>query len=233
MLHGLNGYPLAGMALSLAAEGYCLIWGKGVRFIAFFAALTAAFAVAAFPPWLDALAVVFGTGPGMVVLAVGGIGCGAAYVTDQMRHLHVTRTPILGTVAGTAIVLIWAMRSQLATQGAKIGPGTAAALGQATRQIQSGQAAASMSMSSAVLIIGVALGALFVIWRFRKRLHESRKQQGRPFFHVQPFGVPLNGGGRKAIAAGPGGPVMPGGPGAGKAPKAERGGLFGWRGRRR
>jgi hypothetical protein len=207
-----NGYALALMVFSISGEVFCLLLGKGVRLIAFFAAATALLAVAALPPWRDALAGVFGTGPGMVVLVLMAFFFGLAYAIDHIRHLHVVRTPILGTIAGTALILAWAMRSQLGAQGAKLGPKTAAAIGQASQQIQSGHAAAAETGSERAVIFALAAVAVFALWRLRKHLHKRR-----PFAHAQPFGA-IAGGSRAALPAGSGGSGGPGGSGKGAKP---------------
>ena len=194
-MHGYNGYALALMVFSISGEVFCLLLGKGVRLIAFFAAATALLAVAALPPWRDALAGVFGTGPGMVFLVLLAAGFGFAYAHDHLKGLHVVRTPILGTVAGTALILAWAMRAQLGAQGAKLGPKTAAAIGQAGQQIQSGHAAAAETGSTRAVVFAVAIACLIGLWRLRARLHKRR-----PFAVAQPFG-----GSRLALPAGQGG----------------------------
>lgn len=196
-MHGFNGYPLVLLVFSVVGEGYCLLLRKGVRLISLFAATTAVLAVAAIPPWRDALAGVFGTGPGLVILVLIAFFGGIAYVTDHMRHLHVARTPVIGTLAATAAVLAYAMRAELGAQGAKLIPKTGAALNQATHQISSGQAAAAMTGSSRAVVLAVGAAVVFTVWRIRRKLHQTR-----PFTHAQPFGVVS---GAKAITAGPGG----------------------------
>lgn len=180
----LNGYPLTLMVFALVAGGFCLKLGKGARVVSLCAAIAALLAVLAIPPWMDALAAVFATGPGMVVLVLLAVVGGAVYVTDHMRHHHPVRTSVFGVIGATAGVMAWAMAPELGAQGSKLGPQTAAALGQAQRQIQSGHAAAQMQGSSALVILAVGAVALFAVARVIHRHHKRR-----PFPNARPFGA--------------------------------------------
>lgn len=179
----LNGYPLALMVFAIAAGGYCLKLGKGARILSLCAALAALLAVLAIPPWMDALASVFATGPGMVVLALLAVAGAGAYITDHLRHHHPVRTSVLGIIGATAGVMAWAMAPELGAQGARLGPQTAAALGQAQHQIASGQAASAMSSSSSLVILATGAAAVIVVGRYVHRHH-----QRRPFAKAQRFG---------------------------------------------
>ena len=212
----LNGYPLALMVFAIAAGGFCLKLGKGARVISLCAASAALLAVLAIPPWMDALASVFATGPGMVVLVLLALAGGAAYITDHLRHHHPVRTTVLGIVGATAGVMAWAMAPQLGAQGAQLGPKTAAALGQAQHQIASGQATSAMSSSSALVILAVGVALVIAVGRYVHRHH-----QRRPFARAQRFG----GGPARALPAGPQGPQQ--GPQARPQPQGRgRPGLF-------
>jgi MFS family permease len=191
-VHGLNGYPLTLLVFTLAAGAFCLKLGKGARVLSLCAAFAALFAVLAIPPWLDALASVFATGPGMAVLVLLAIVSGAVYLTDHLRHHHPVRTSVFGIVAATTGVMAWAMAPELGQQGAKLGPQTAAALGQATKQIQSGHAASAVNPSTALVILAAGVVVLFAVGRVLHRHHKRR-----PFSGAKPFG------GTKAITAGP------------------------------
>jgi hypothetical protein len=188
-----NGWPLALMVFAIAAGGYCLKLGKGARVISLCAALTAVLAVLAIPPWLDALASVFATGPGMVVLVILAISGGAAYITDHLKHHHPVRTTILGIIGATAGVMAWAMAPELGARGAQLGPRTAAALGQAQHQIASGHAASSVSGPTALVTLVAGAAIVFVIGRVIYHHH-----QRRPFPKAQKFG----GGPAAALPAG-------------------------------
>ena len=199
----LNGYPLTLMIFALAAGGFAVALRKGARVVSLCAAAVAVLAVLAIPPWLDALASVFATGPGMVVLVALAVIGSAVYVTDHLRHHHPVRTSVFGIIAATAGVMAWAMAPELGQQGSKLGPKTAAALGQATAQIQSGKAASAMNGSTALVIVAVGAVALFAVGRFLHRQHKTR-----PFPKAQRFG---------------GGPAAALPPGAGGAPGRKRG----------
>lgn len=192
----LNGYPLTLMVFALIAGGFCLKWGKGARVISACAAAAALFAVLAIPPWMDALASVFATGPGMVILVIVSIVSGAVFVLDHLKHHHPVRTTAFGIVAATTGVMAWAMAPQLGAQGSKLGPQTAAALGQAQQQIASGHAASAIPPSTALMYL--AIGAAVVVALVR---YVNRHNQRRPFAKAQPFG----GGRAAALPAGQGG----------------------------
>ena len=197
----LNGYPLVLMVFALCAAGFALKYGKGARVISVCGAAAAVLAVLAIPPWMDALARVFATGPGMVALVILAVTGGAVYLTDHWRHHHPVRTTIAGIIGGTAVVMAWAMAPELGAQGSKLGPQTAAALGQAQHQIASGHAAASVSGSTALVTIAVGALIVFAAGRFLHRQHKRR-----PFANARPFG-----GARAALPAGQGAQHGPGG----------------------
>src|SRR5205085_1936407 len=131
-----NGYPLVLMIFALGIGGFALKLGKGARVISVCAAAAALLAVLAIPPWLDALASVFATGPGMVALVALAVIGNAVFLIDHAKHHHPVRTTVFGIIGATAGVMAFAMAPELGAQGSRLGPQTAAALGQATQQIQ-------------------------------------------------------------------------------------------------
>src|SRR5215469_13738035 len=169
-----NGYALALMVLIAIGAGFCWRNRWLPRVVSLGAALFAVCAIAAFPQWRDALAGVFGSGPGMltlVLLAVLGLG---SFAVDHLRHHHPVRSTALGIVGGTAGILAWAMRSQLSRSGSKLGPKTSAAISQATTQISSGQAAHAETASTRLMIILVALLALAALVALMHKDHKRR-----------------------------------------------------------
>ncbi len=217
-MNGANGYPLALAVLCAGIGGW--IWlharredGKGAlpsstaRAISLCAALAAAFSVVGIPPWRDALAKVFGTGPGMVALVLIVLFGLGFFVIDHIKHHHAVRSTAFGIVGATAGVLAWAMAPELGKRGAKLGPKTAAAMGLAQHQIQTGQAARAVTDAAAMLILFLAVVAFIVLIAVMRAHHKSN-----------PFAASRNFGELKAITAGsakalPGG--MGGGPGGG------------------
>jgi hypothetical protein len=212
-----NGYPLA-LAVLTAALGV-FVWlharredGSGalpaatVRLVSLCAALTAVFAIAGIPPWRDALAGVFGTGPGMVVLVLLATAGIASFAIDVLKHHHPVRSSVLGIVGATSGAMAWAMAPELGRRGARLGPKTATAMGQAMHQISSGHAARAETGSARAMIIFLALVALVVLWTVMHRHHKRR-----PFAHAHSFGAVAGSSARAALPPGRGGAGQGGG----------------------
>lgn len=205
-----NGYPLALAVLCFAAGVFCWKHRWGARAISLCAALTSVFAIAGIPAWRDALAGVFGTGPGMVILVIitfGGVG---SYVIDHLRHHHPVRSSALGIIGATAGTLAWAMAPELGKQGSKLGPKTAAAMGQAMHQIRNGHAASAQTSSTRATILFIAVLAIIVLVAIMHRDHKRR-----PFKNARKFGyAAISPNAPRELTAGPSG----GGKGNAKQP---------------
>lgn len=206
------GYPLAASVLCAAVamfgwlharrrDGSGALPAGTARVISLFAALAATFAVAGIPLWRNALAGVFGTGPGMVVLVVIMLAGGGSFVIDHLQHHHPVRSTALGIIGATAGAMAWAMAPELGRQGSKLGPKTAAAMGQAMDQIRSGHAARAETSGTRAMIIFVAILVLITILVAMHRHHRNR-----PFATARRFGETpaVRGGPPRAITAGPG-----------------------------
>jgi hypothetical protein len=178
-----NGYPLAMAVIAAAlavfvwlharrADGGGALPAGTVRIISVCAAAVAVFTIAGIPPWRDALAGAFGSGPGMVFLVLGAFVVGAAAIIDWVRHHHAVRTTGLVTFAATCGAMAWAMAPELKHQGAKLGPKTAAAMGQAMHQIQDGHAAAAETSSARAAVIFLAIVAFIVLFAV---MHKSSR----------------------------------------------------------
>lgn len=196
-----NGYALALMVLIAIGAGFCWRHRWLPRLVSIGAAAFAVCAVAAFPEWRNALAGAFGSGPGMlalILLALFGFG---SFVVDHLRHHHPVRSTLLGIVGGTALILAYAMRSELAKHGSKLGPKTSAAISQAATQIQTGQAAHAETSSTRMTVL---LVAGFVLLAFGALLHKSHKK--RTFRNASTSLALPAGSGSRALPAGSGGP---------------------------
>jgi hypothetical protein len=204
-----NGYPLAMAVIAAAlavfvwlharrADGGGALPAGTVRIISVCAAAVAVFTIAGIPPWRDALAGAFGSGPGMVFLVLGAFVVGAAAIIDWVRHHHAVRTTGLVTFAATCGAMAWAMAPELKHQGAKLGPKTAAAMGQAMHQIQDGHAAAAETSSARAAVIFLAIVAFIVLFAVMHKHHKAR-----PFASSRAFGELAAGSGdRRAIGSG-------------------------------
>lgn len=116
--------------------------------------------------WLDALAGLVGTGPGVLVLYLLLVLAGAAFVFEVIiRHMHhPIRTQVIAAVFGPVAAIAWGESARLLSRAAKSPGQTAHALASSMSQIKSGQAAAAVAPHQriVVFVIGALIVAAFI-----------------------------------------------------------------------
>ena len=138
--------------------------------------------------WLDALAGLVGTGPGVVILYLVLLLSGAGFLFEVLlRHMHhPVRTPVIAGVFGPTLAIAIGESARLLSRAARSPGRTAKAMGSAMSQIKSGQAAAAVAPHQriVVFVIGVVLFAAFIYalhyagTRFRGTPRMARKKGG-------------------------------------------------------
>lgn len=200
----MNGFALAGAVLVSAAVAFFWLHRWMARFISFGICAISLFTFAAIPAWRNALAGVFGNGPGMIALIILAAGGLFLFAVDFTKRHHPIRSSVFGAVGTTCGTLAWAMRDQLTTQGAKIGPQTQAALGQAVHQIRTGQAAAAETPSTRLMIIFMVLFFATAFVLFIRKRHSKRPYRNVKGFKELPAGpvrgaLPAGSGSRRGL----------------------------------
>lgn len=207
------GYPVA-IAAVLGAAAFMLKayrrWSWLTHLLIFGALFCATIGVTI---WLDALAGLVGTGPGVVVLFILLLLSGGAFAYEVlMRHMHhPVRTPIVAGVFGPTLAISIGESARLLSRAAKSPAGTAKALASSMSQIRSGHAAAAVAPHQriVVVVIGVLIAAAFIYalhWaatRMRGTARVPRKKAGRPGQKALPSGQ--QGSHQPAIPSGRGG----------------------------
>ncbi len=190
----MNGYSLALLLLVAGAAAFLWMHRWLARLITVAVAFIAVLSVAAIPEWRNALATVFGSGPGLLVLFVLAVAFAGFFAVDLYRHHHPVRSSIFGVIAGLACVMAWAMHKKILHQGRKLLPKTGAALNQAMNQIGSGQAMTAESRTTVAVVLVIGALILIMIFALMHKHHKSR-----PFKSARAFGE------MRALPAGTGG----------------------------
>ena len=138
--------------------------------------------------WLDALAGLVGTGPGVVILYLVLLLSGAGFIFEVlMRHMHhPVRTPVIAGVFGPTLAIAIGESARLLSRAAKSPGKTAHALASSMGQIRSGQAAAAVAPHQRIIVfaLGVLVFAGFIYalhyagTRFKGLPRTSRKKGG-------------------------------------------------------
>ncbi|HUY51306.1 MAG TPA: hypothetical protein VMV92_37315 [Streptosporangiaceae bacterium] len=130
--------------------------------------------------WLDAIAGLVGTGPGVLVLYIVLLLFGAGFVFEVViRHMHhPIRTQVIAAVFGPVAAIAWGESARLLSRAARSPGQTAHALGSAMSQIRSGQAAAAVAPHQRIVVF--VIGAL-VVAAFIYALHYAgTRMRGTP-----------------------------------------------------
>lgn len=160
------GYPVA-IAVVLGAAAFALKAYRRLSWLTHLLIFGSLFcATIGVTIWLDALAGLVGTGPGVVILYLVLLLSGAGFLFEVLlRHMHhPVRTPVIAGVFGPTLAIAIGESARLLSRAARSPGRTAKAMGSAMSQIKSGQAAAAVAPHQriVVFVIGVVLFAAFI-----------------------------------------------------------------------
>ena len=182
------GYPVA-IAVVLGAAAFALKAYRRLSWLTHLLIFGSLFcATIGVTIWLDALAGLVGTGPGVVILYLVLLLSGAGFLFEVLlRHMHhPVRTPVIAGVFGPTLAIAIGESARLLSRAAKSPGRTAQRMGSAMSQIKSGQAAAAVAPHQriVVFVIGVLVFAAFIYalhyagTRFRGTPRMARKKGG-------------------------------------------------------
>jgi cation transport ATPase len=177
----IDGYAVALAAifggLALAAWAY----KRFHRITAWLVALSAFLLAAGVTAWTDALASLIRSGTGITVLiAVLLISALAFYFEAVVKHKHHRiRTPFIGAVFGTAVLLALASLGRLLSEAAKSPANAGRAISTSLAHIRSGQAAAAATGSHGTPVLLTALGIVVALVMVAMRVERRGPGRGR------------------------------------------------------
>jgi hypothetical protein len=176
-----HGYALVLALFFGAAAATAWAYERAPRVAAVMTALGAAALAIGLTTWLDALATLTATGPGLAVLAITLAVTGFGFGLEAIRRhkFHRVRTYAISGIFGTAVVAAYASASRLLSGAGATAGQTGQALAQAVNQVQSGKAAAALPPSHAKSVFVIALVILAAIVVLAAALERRKKARGR------------------------------------------------------